>query len=511
MASSLVWAAYPTSAATVVLFGLFALGVAFYRRSKSGPDTVEFFLTARRSIGSLRIGWSFYASAMGAWVLFGPPSYAYYAGITGLAMYAFSAGMPLIVVAFFGSLVHERHPDIMSIADYAQRRFGLIVQLYVSTIILLNMGIGLTAEYTAIGDLFEYIVGTTRIPIVIIEGVVASAYTAFGGLYVSIITDQAQAFISIVTLSILVIYVGVTFDAPEVFWQRCWAGATSRQLRTGSILGAVAVICATFLIGFGGFLAAWGNVFVPAGPDDTGNTILFSLLHNNWVIVITSVLAVTWSTSAVDSFQNAIVDTVSGVWLRGVPLMYIRALVLILNIPPIVVSLKGYSVLSLYLLANLVTTTSAIPLLLGLWRDKWGSKLVTSFSMLFGCLFSFASLFVYAKIKQNEGESYNDVVHTMFFGLYDYPPFVIALGFSAIGVALGACIELGLAAVFPSIQLSRWLALRHLSEKAHLKQSSEIDEAAVANGDHKYRVGVPAGDSSPLHGDAFRFHHCPPL
>ncbi len=62
-----------------------------------------------------------------------------------------------------------------------------------AALMLLNMGIAMTAEYTAVGDLFELVVGTTRVPIVVIIGVVSMLYTAYGGLYVSIITDQWQA------------------------------------------------------------------------------------------------------------------------------------------------------------------------------------------------------------------------------------------------------------------------------------------------------------------------------
>lgn len=58
---------------------------------------------------------------------------------------------------------------------------------------LFNMGVGITAEYTALGDMFAIVLGSTRIPIVIIVGVVTSIYTAFGGLYISIVTDQWQA------------------------------------------------------------------------------------------------------------------------------------------------------------------------------------------------------------------------------------------------------------------------------------------------------------------------------
>ena len=57
---------------------------------------------------------------------------------------------------------------------------------------LLNMGIAMTAEYTAVGDLFELVIGTDRVPIVVIIGVVSMLYTAYGGLYVSIVTDQWQ-------------------------------------------------------------------------------------------------------------------------------------------------------------------------------------------------------------------------------------------------------------------------------------------------------------------------------
>jgi Na+/proline symporter len=66
-------------------------------------------------------------------------------------MYAFSSGFPIWVVAFLGNVVHARMPNVLSITDYSQRRFGLAVQLFAAALCLFNMGIGLTAEYTAIG------------------------------------------------------------------------------------------------------------------------------------------------------------------------------------------------------------------------------------------------------------------------------------------------------------------------------------------------------------------------
>ena len=51
-----------------------------------------------------------------------------------------------------------------------------------------------------------------------------------------------------------------------------------RQLRIGGAIGFAAITIAVFLLGFAGILAAWSGLFVPSGPDDFGNTILFSLL-----------------------------------------------------------------------------------------------------------------------------------------------------------------------------------------------------------------------------------------
>ena len=48
----------------------------------------------------------------------------------------------------------------------------------------------------------------------------------------------------------------------------------------GATIGAVQIVVVVFLFSFGGFLAAWSGLFVPTGPDDYGNTILFTLLAN---------------------------------------------------------------------------------------------------------------------------------------------------------------------------------------------------------------------------------------
>ncbi|KAK9811347.1 hypothetical protein WJX72_002216 [[Myrmecia] bisecta] len=409
MATGLVYAAYISASVVAALFGLCAILFSRWREHKQGgPDSTEFFLTARKSVGALWIGWSFYAAALGSWALFSVPSYAYLSGILGLVI--------------------------------------------------------------------------TRIPVVLINGIIAMAYTAYGGLYVSIVTDQAQAVLSVILLAVLFIFVAVTFRQPlphplpsylgpsnysglssiavmpislasstvfsEAMWQRCWASKTDRKLIIGATGGFFVTTVVVFLYGFGGFLAAWSGLFVPVDANDYGNTILFSLLDGvkggrvDWVICIVAVLAATMSLAAVDSLQNAIVDNISGVLLRRYSVWWSRALVVILNIPPIIVSLQSYNIISLFLIANLVTTTSTLPLLAGLLRGYWARRIVTSFSMLSGCALGLTSLFVWAKCSQKETElTYSAALHRTFFEAYDYPPFLLALGFSVVGLLLGALLE----------------------------------------------------------------------
>ena len=64
------------------------------------------------------------------------------------------------------------------------------------------------------------------------------------------------------------------------------------------------------------------------------------LLMQVWITVVVACLSVTMSTSAVDNYQNAIVDNVAGVYLKDYSIWWSRLLVLLLNVPCIVVSLR---------------------------------------------------------------------------------------------------------------------------------------------------------------------------
>ncbi|KAI9011205.1 hypothetical protein BC832DRAFT_550007 [Gaertneriomyces semiglobifer] len=473
----------PLSIAAVLLFAAYALVIAHRRRqdAKHKSDDTEFFLTARKSIPTVLIAWSFFSSAVGSWVVFSLPQYVadpiYGAGYIGLICYAVAVGIPIIGVAFVGQHIRDRFPRILSWGDYAYTRYGRATQLYMTLIVLFNMSINLTAEFTAVGSLFEGILGLSPLIPIVLIGVVTTVYTAIGGLYVSIATDKYQGIFIMSLLCVTFIYIAAEFRLPsprpplpptldanytgwasfatmfisltaatffsDAVWQRVWASADKRALRVGASMGAVLAIVVAFLFGFGGFLAGWAGYLT---EDNNSNLAFFHLLTKGgantdvWVIILVVLMAVTLNQSAVDSFQNAITDSVVSLAIScgfpKFPLWGARVTVVLLNIPLMIVGTQGYNIVQLYLITNMVTSTAVLPMLLGLSRRLEGY--IQGHSCLFGCLFSLASVAVFGTLKTG---SFTEGVRTYFYLVYDWPPFVIALVASVVGVALASGTE----------------------------------------------------------------------
>ncbi|KAF9110216.1 hypothetical protein BGX27_006634 [Mortierella sp. AM989] len=469
---SLASVTYGLAVTTIVLFGLGALFMA-RRRQRVKQDDTEFFLTARHSVPFKTIAWSFYASGVGAWVIFSMPAYVVSAGIVGLVAYSISCGLPILIVARVGAVLHRKYPGVLSLGDFVQWRFGTIPTIIVTLVMLLNMSIALCAEYTSIGNLMELVIGAPRLPIIVCVAVVTSIYTAAGGLYVSILTDVGQGVFGILLLVIMYIYVAVTYRPDhlptplpeglgpnywgwaaigampismtcatffsEAPWQRIWASADEKALKKGSLWGALALMVVCFLYGFGGFLSIWAG-FPQTSAD--GSTAFFDLLNAgnatapSWIVVLAALATVTMNEGCVDSLQNGIVDTLASRFFRGKSVWYPRILVFIINVPIVFVSLKGYNIIVLFLIGNLICTICAIPLLLGLVDRLEGH--VTGWSMVFGMITGFLSIMMYGYIKM--GSLAAGLQYT-FIDAYDWASFVLPLVFSFIGVFIAAAVE----------------------------------------------------------------------
>ncbi|KAG0007657.1 hypothetical protein BGZ80_004397 [Entomortierella chlamydospora] len=401
------------------------------------------------------------------------PAYVVSAGIVGLVAYSVSCGLPIFLVARVGAVLHRKYPGVLSLGDFVQWRFGTIPMIIVTLVMLFNMFIALCAEYTSIGNLFEQVIGGPRLPVVVVVAVVTSVYTAAGGLYVSILTDVAQGVFGILLLLIMAVYVAVTYrpeslptPLPEelgpnywgwaacgampismtcatIFsegpWQRIWASADEKALRRGSIWGSIALVVVCFLYGFGGFLAMWAGFPL---SDPFGSTGFFDLLGAGkatapgWIVVIAALSVVTMNEGCVDTLQNAIVDTIASRFFRGKSVWFPRILVFLINAPIVFVSLKGYSIVILFLIGNLVCTICAVPLLLGLVTRLEG--IVTGWSMVTGIITGFFSIVVFGYIKMG---SMSEGLHYTFVESYDWPSFLLPLVFSFIGVFIAAFVE----------------------------------------------------------------------
>ena len=75
------------------------------------------------------------------------------------------------------------------------------------------------------------------------------------------------------------------------------------------------------------------------------------------------------STSAIDSLQNALTDTISGVYLKRVRLIWVRLLVLALTVPCMIVSLKVSLIVALSHSPHVIWFVTAEWFVTTEWRD----------------------------------------------------------------------------------------------------------------------------------------------
>ena len=95
-----------TSLALIIIVSLiFTLVGIIYSNRHQGLDN---YLTANRNIGSFTLSTSLIASALGAWILFGPASAATWGGIGAVIGYALGTAFPV-------SYTHLTLPTIYSV------------------------------------------------------------------------------------------------------------------------------------------------------------------------------------------------------------------------------------------------------------------------------------------------------------------------------------------------------------------------------------------------------------
>ena len=100
---------------------LFAVIGIIYSKKHQG---IENYLTANRNIGVTSLTTSLVASALGAWILFGPASAATWGGIGSVIGYSLGTAFPMIALIFLGAKIRKIFPKGKTLTEFVQRKFG---------------------------------------------------------------------------------------------------------------------------------------------------------------------------------------------------------------------------------------------------------------------------------------------------------------------------------------------------------------------------------------------------
>ena len=105
----------------IALSLLFIFVGIYYSKKFKGLNN---YLVANRSIGTLSLTSSLVASALGAWILFGPASAATWGGIGAVIGYSLGTAFPLFILIYLGKKFRTSYPQGKSIIEIIRLRFG---------------------------------------------------------------------------------------------------------------------------------------------------------------------------------------------------------------------------------------------------------------------------------------------------------------------------------------------------------------------------------------------------
>lgn len=197
-------------------------GLCLLNKRGEETSTVDYFLSARDSAGFLSIALSFFASGMGAWVVYGTTEMGANPALSWLGVLGYSgaSAFPAIVICFLGPMIKERCSDnAFSTTDFGRERYGRVMQLSISAISIFYMFIYMVAELTSISAVFSVLTNNESkafsVGVTVVIGIVTLLYTGYAGLPASIVTDRFQGIIMAFLVIVLTIAVCV-FEENQV-------------------------------------------------------------------------------------------------------------------------------------------------------------------------------------------------------------------------------------------------------------------------------------------------------
>ena len=189
----------------VYLLITIAIGLVAARRVKNTAD----FAIAGRNLPLVMIITTTFATWFGSETVLGIPAKFIDGGLGAVVEDPFGAGTCLILVGlFFAGKLYRM--TLLTISDYYRERYGRVVEVACSLIILLSYLGWVSAQVTALGLVFNLLsAGAISVPVGMVIGVVSIlAYTLFGGMWSVAVTDFMQMIILVGGLSVLAYFAG---------------------------------------------------------------------------------------------------------------------------------------------------------------------------------------------------------------------------------------------------------------------------------------------------------------
>ena len=404
-----------TSLILVITISLiFTLVGLIYSKKYQGINN---YLTANRNIGFFSLTTSLVASALGAWILFGPASAATWGGIGAVIGYALGTAFPVIFLISLGKKIRKEFPNGSTLIEFLRKRFGKSLFKLILLMTVFYMFVFLCAEVTAVAILINYISGTELWITSLIILIATLTYTLYGGLRASIFTDNIQMIVIIALFLISVFYLtsfigdqfsfsfikeksphllsgsyipnytaGLTFfiavAATNLFhqgnWQRVYAAKNNEVLKKSLILAFIVIIPIVFFTGFSGLVA------VSADPNVIPDLGFFSLLLNEqteFLSLIIVILGLSLTISTVDTLVNAISSLIvvdgKATFNLSKKTNYLtlsKYFIVVLSIVAFTIASKGFSVLYLFLLADLFCCAFVLTVFYSFYNKKLNEK-----------------------------------------------------------------------------------------------------------------------------------------
>ncbi|BDU59126.1 sodium:solute symporter [Limnohabitans sp. MORI2] len=187
----------------VYLLVTIAIGLMAAKRVQNSSD----FAIAGRHLPMAMIVTTTFATWFGSETVLGIPAKFVNGGLHGVVEDPFGAGFCLIFVGlFFAGKLYRM--TLLTISDYFRERYGRVVEVVCSLIIMVSYLGWVSAQVTALGLVFNLLSdGVVSMELGMIIGVASIlAYTLFGGMWSVAITDFIQMIILVVGLSILAVF-----------------------------------------------------------------------------------------------------------------------------------------------------------------------------------------------------------------------------------------------------------------------------------------------------------------